>query len=85
MTDLPTADIEVVKNKLAAADVAFVAKRDGVPQAVVYFSCSTITNASFLVEIKFKAGLNIVKLTIKSPAKPLSELCKVALTKVLLA
>ena len=39
ISDLPTADIEAIKNKFAAVDVAFVAKRDvpgpdGVPQVI---------------------------------------------------
>ena len=82
-------DIEVIKSKLAARDVAFVAKRD-VPgqegqQSVAYFTCKTITNSTFLVELKFKTGVNLCKVTIKSPNKALSELCKVTVAKIISA
>jgi hypothetical protein len=82
-------DIEAVKAKLAAKDIAFVTKRD-VPgqegqQVAVYFCARTVTNASLLVELKFKSGMNICKVTVKSPNKGLSELCKTAVSKILLA
>jgi hypothetical protein len=87
-TDLPTVDIEAVKSKLAAKDIAFVTKRD-VPgqegqQVAVYFSARTVTNASLLIELKFKTGMNICKVTVKSTNKGLSELCKAAVAKLLL-
>jgi hypothetical protein len=85
-TDLPTIDVEAIKSKLAAQSIAFVAQRD-VPgqegQSVVYFSCRTVTNASFLVELKFKRGVNVCKVTVKSPNKALSELCKVTVAKLI--
>jgi hypothetical protein len=85
---LPTVDIEAVKSKLAAKDISFVTKRD-VPgqegqQVAVYFSARTVTNASLLIELKFKTGMNICKVTVKSTNKGLSELCKVAVAKLLL-
>jgi len=88
VNDLPTVDIEAIKAKLAAYDVAFVLKRD-VPgqegqQVAVYFSARTVTNAALLIELKFKTGMNICKVTIKSNNKGLSELCKVAIAKLLL-
>jgi Beta2-adaptin appendage, C-terminal sub-domain len=87
--DLPTVDIEKIKSKLAGCDVSFVAKRDvpgadGQPQSAVYFSCTTIPNNSFLVELKFKSGMNLCKVTVKSSNKVLSELCKVTIAKVLM-
>ncbi len=78
--------MEVIKSKLTTKNIAFVAQRD-VPgqdgQIVLYFSCRTVTNASFLVELKFKQGLNVCKLTVKSPNKALSDLCKVTVAKLL--
>lgn len=84
--DLATVDVEGMKGKLSAHNIAFVAQRD-VPgqegQFVVYFSCKTVTNASFLVELKFKRGMNVCKVTVKSPNKGLSELCKVTVVKLI--
>lgn len=86
VNDLPSVDIEVIKAKLGARDIAFVAKRD-VPgqegQQAVYFSARTVTNASLLIELKFKTGMNLCKVTVKSANKGLSELCKVAVAKLL--
>jgi hypothetical protein len=84
VSDLPSVDIEVVKAKLGS-DFAFVVKRD-LPggQTAVYFNAKTVTNASLLVELKFKAGLNVCKVTVKSANKALSELCKVAVGKLLI-
>lgn len=82
-------DIEAIKAKLGAKDIAFVTKRD-VPgqegqQVAVYFSARTVTNASLLIELKFKTGMNICKVTVKSTNKGLSELCKTAVGKLLVA
>lgn len=82
-------DIEAVKAKLAAKDIAFVTKRD-VPgqegqQVAVYFSARTVTNVVLLIELKFKTGLNICKVSVRSPNKGLSELCKTAVSKLVLA
>ena len=87
LLDLPSVDIEAIKAKLTAKDIAFVAKRD-VPgqegqQVAVYFCARTVTNASLLIELKFKTGMNICKVTVKSSNKGLSELCKLAVAKLL--
>jgi len=86
VNNLPTVDVEAIKAKLSAHNVTFVAQRD-VPgqdgQFVVYYSCKTVTNASFLVELKFKRGMNVCKVTVKSPNKGLSELCKVTVVKLI--
>jgi phage terminase large subunit-like protein len=87
---LPTVDIDRIKEKLAECYINFVAKRDlpgadGQPQSAVYFSCVTITNNSFLIELKFKGDMNLCKVTVKSTNKGLSELCKVTVAKVLMA
>ena len=91
--DLPTTDVEKIKSKLSAYDVAFVAIRDvpgpdGSAQSAAvaaYFSCTTITNNSFLVELKFKTGMNLCKVTVKSANKSLSDSCKVTVVKLLMA
>lgn len=88
VNDLPTVDLEVIKSKLAAKDIAFVAKRD-VPgqegqQVAVYFFARTVTNAQLFIELKFKTGLNLAKVTVRSANKHLSELCKVAVAKLLI-
>ena len=79
-------DVEVIKNKLSSRDISFVAQRE-VPnqegQSVVYFTCRTVTNASFLVELKFKRGMNVCKVTVKSPNRGLSELCKVTVARII--
>ena len=72
-------DVEVIKRKLQAHDVAFVATRE-IPgqqgQIAAFFSSQTINNTVFLIELKFKSGMNICKITIRSPNKTLSEICK---------
>lgn len=84
--DLPSSDIEVIKRKLVAKDIAFVAQRD-VPgqegQVVVYFSTRTVTNVAFLIELKFKAGYNVCKVTVKCVNKGMAELCKNAVAKLI--
>ena len=87
LNDLPTADPQAVKAKLAAKDVAFVAERPipNTDTSAAYFSIRTVTNAQFLVELKFKAGSNLCKVTVKSPSKPLSEFVKAAVAKIISA
>jgi len=88
INDIPNVQIEVIKSKLTSKNIAFVAQRD-VPgqegQIVLYFNCQTVTNVAFLVELKFKAGLNMCKLTVKSNNKQLSELCKVAVGQLIVS
>lgn len=84
VNDLPTTDIEAVKAKLGAHNVNFSAAKEVQPgQHVVYFSCKTVTNSSFLVELKFKAGMNVAKVSVRSSNKALSELCKAMVGKLL--
>ena len=88
VNDMPTADPTAVQAKLAAIDVSFVTQRnvpgaDGVQQAAVYFTCTTDRQRYLLVEIKFKAGFNLCKVTVRSQNKAMSELCKVAISKLL--
>lgn len=86
VNDLPSSDVELVKKKLIANDVAFVVQRD-VPgqegQVVVYFSTRTITNVGFLIELKLKSGYNVCKLTVKSSNKPMAELCKSTVARLI--
>jgi len=86
INDLPSVNIEAIKSKLTSKNISFVAQRD-VPgqdgQIVLYFSCKTVTNVPFLIELKFKQGFNMCKLTIKSSNKVLSELCKVTVAKII--
>jgi len=86
LNDLPTADIQAVKGKLAAIDVAFVAERPipGSDHTAVYFTAKTITNAAFLVELKFKQGANLCKITIKSSNKAHSEFVKNGVAKAIM-
>jgi len=84
---LPTADIGAVKAKLAAKDVVFVAERviPGSDHTAVYLTAKTVTNQQYLVELKFKAGSNICKVTVKSPSRAFSELIKVGVSKAVMA
>ncbi|KAJ1413438.1 adaptin N terminal region-domain-containing protein [Ochromonadaceae sp. CCMP2298] len=83
LATLPTVDIETVKAKLV--DISFVVKKD-LPdgqQTAVYFAAKTVTNVPLLVELKLKVGMSVCKVTVKSANKALSELCKVAVVKLL--
>ena len=85
--DLPTVDIEAIKSKLAAKDVVFVAKRDipgQVGQVSVFFSVNLVNNQAFFVELKFKAGLNVCKVVVRSPNKAYSELVKTTVARLVL-
>ena len=76
-----------VKAKLAAKDIVFIAER-AVPnsdQTAVYFTAKIVTNQQFLVELKFKAGANICKVTVKSPSRAMSELVKTGVARVVSA
>jgi len=85
--DLPTADVQAIKGKLAAADVAFVAERPipGSDHTAVYFVVKTVTQAQFFVELKFKQGANLCKITVKSAIKAQSEFVKNGIAKLLMA
>lgn len=86
VNDLSSVDVDVIKGKLAPHQIAFVSKRDipgQVGQSAAYFTCKTISNATFLVELKFKQGMNICKVTVKSPNKNLSELCKATVARLI--
>jgi hypothetical protein len=80
-------DVEVIKHKLSHKEIVFIAKREIAEgqQIVAYFSAKTVTNEIFLIELKFKTGLNVSKVTVKSQNKIHSEIIKVAVSKVLVS
>ena len=85
---MPSTDPEVIQQKLTAKNICFVANRE-VPgqegQTVSFFSCRTMTNASFLVELKFRKGFNACKVTVKSPNKAMSDLLKSTVARIVVA
>ncbi|RYG63575.1 hypothetical protein EON64_15655 [archaeon] len=85
--DLPTIELEVIKQKLQAKDVCFVVTRDIPGQEgtkAAYFLARNINGVVFYVELKFKAGMNVCKISLKSANKALAEHLKVALAKTLM-
>ncbi len=81
-------DIDAIKAKLAAHDVSFILRRDvtaGDAFTSVFFLCKSVNNVNFYVELKFKPGMNISKVTVKSASKALSEHCKLAIQKIITA
>lgn len=82
--DIHGADAEVIKLKLQAHDISFVALRD-LPgtdgQQAAFFYCKTTTNVQLVIEIKLKKGMNVAKVTVKSSNKVMSEICKQAVVK----
>jgi hypothetical protein len=79
-------DIEMLKSKLAAWDVSFSVVREVPGQAgqiSAFFSCKTITNFQFVIELKLKSGLKACKVTVRSQSRVLSEHCKNAIVKII--
>jgi hypothetical protein len=77
----------VIKTKLTSKDLIFVVRRDIPGQAgqlALYFTATTVTNSTFLVELKLKAGMNVCKVAVRSPNKTLSELCKLTVARLVL-
>lgn len=85
--DLPTIDQEAIKAKLTAKDLAFIVTRD-IPglegQRAAYYLAKTAAGLLLYVELKFKAGMNVCKITVKSSNKAMSEHCKVTVAKILM-
>mmetsp|Transcript_17895 Transcript_17895/g.28282 ORF Transcript_17895/g.28282 Transcript_17895/m.28282 type:complete len:212 (-) Transcript_17895:329-964(-) len=83
---LPTADVDALSRKLAAANVAFVARRQQPPSDdVVYYSARTLTNLQFLIELTFRQGVpNACKLCVKTQAQGYQQLCLNAIQGLLL-
>ncbi len=83
--DLPTLDFEIIKTNLSKNCISFVVTRDlGQDQRAMYFSIKVIGGAAFLVELKFKAGMNVCKITVKSSTKTLSESIRNFVEKVIM-
>lgn len=87
--NLPSVDIDAITSKLAAKKITFVTKRD-IPgqagQVSVFYSAVTIqSDMLFLVELKFKQGISICKITVRSQSTNLSELCKQSVKEILLS
>jgi AP-1 complex subunit beta-1 len=89
VSGLPTVDVDAVSAKLAAKKICFVTKRDipgQVGQVSVFYSAVTLqSDMLFLIELKFKQGVAICKVTVRSSSKNLSELCKQLVKETLLA
>ncbi|GMI02618.1 hypothetical protein TrVE_jg13802 [Triparma verrucosa] len=81
---LTTSSIEAIIQKFASANIFQIARRP-VPnqpgQEVVYFSCKTMTQHSFLAELTFKEDVMACKLCVKSEATAYAALAKEALER----
>ncbi len=88
LVDLPTLDLSVIQSKLAARHITFVVNRD-LPgqdgQKAVYYFARTLNDVNFLIELKFKAGMNVCKVSVRSSSKAVAEYCKLSVAKILLA
>jgi hypothetical protein len=84
--DLTTVDPDSFKNKLLSSGFSFVTVRD-LPgqdgQRAFYYFAKLFSNAPLYVELKFKAGVNACKVTVKSSSKSSAEFSKFGLVKVL--
>lgn len=84
--DLPTADPTAVQTKVTARGYFFVVNRD-LPgqdgQRAAYYHLKLLNGGSSLVELKFKAGMNVCKISARSSSKVVAEACKVAFGKIL--
>lgn len=81
---MPSTDLELIKRKLSSHNVNFVTRRDLQPgQYAAFFAARTLSNQSFIIEIKFKEGMNISKVSVRSNNKALSELCKASIAKLI--
>jgi AP-1 complex subunit beta-1 len=84
VSNVSVPNMEDVKAKLGAQRVAFCVQRQlGEDQFMQYFSCQTITGTALVVEIKYKQGLAMCKVTVKSPVPALSSLVKTTVAAAL--
>mmetsp|Transcript_25067 Transcript_25067/g.99696 ORF Transcript_25067/g.99696 Transcript_25067/m.99696 type:complete len:979 (-) Transcript_25067:185-3121(-) len=86
--NLPTSGVEETCAKLQARNAFHVARRavpGAVGQEVVFLNIKTIgpQGHQFLVELTFKAGLNAVKVCVKTTAQPFANLAKAAIEDIL--
>ena len=86
VVEVGNAQIDSVISYFGLANVFMIARRP-VPgasgQEVVYFSCKTVTNWTFLAELTFTQYVSSVKLCVKTEATPYSHCAKDALTRLL--
>lgn len=85
-TDLPTTDAAEIQQKLNSKDICFVTSREVPGQdgtTAMFFSCRTVTNASFLVELKLRRGFNACRVAVKSPNKAMSDLLKTTVARLI--
>ena len=87
MSNLPTADIAEVKKKLTVHGGSVVAERLFQVLTKLLYTSGYVSPAAgiLLLEIKFKAGANLVKVTVKSPAKDQSEAVRATVERLLKA
>ena len=86
VNNVSSTDPAFVKSRMASFNLSFIAERQipGTDQTAVYFCAKTAYPAiTYLVEIKFKAGVSIAKVTVKSPTTALSDVVKTAVAKIL--
>lgn len=85
-TDVPAVDPESFKSKLLSKSFSFVVARD-LPgqdgQKAFYYFAKLVSNVALYVELKFKAGVNACKVTVKSNVKSNAEYGKTAVVKLL--
>jgi len=85
--DLPTADPTAIQAKVTTRGYFFVVNRD-LPgqdgQRAAYYHSKLLNGGSCLVELKFKAGMNVCKISARSSSKIVAEACKVAFGKILI-
>ena len=82
---MPTTDIEAVKQKFSSNNLTFIASRPipNTDQTAVYFAGKVAyPSTDFYIEVKFKAGANICKVTVKSTSNPQSEIVKAAVARI---
>lgn len=85
VNNVPTTETAVVKEIFASNNLAFIADRQipNTDQTAVYFAAKTaFPDVTYLVEVKFKAGASICKVTVKSPNTTLSNVIKTAVARI---
>eukprot|EP00605_Chrysophyceae_sp_TOSAG23-4_P000046 GSChrysophyteH1.ASY1.ANO1.48.1 assembled CDS len=85
VNNVPTTDIEAVKQKFSSNNLTFIASRPipNTDQTAVYFAGKVAyPSTDFYIEVKFKAGANICKVTVKSTSNPQSEIVKAAVARI---
>ena len=88
VNNIKSIDVEYLKDKLCSNNdnsINFVLKRD-IPgadgQSAIYFASSSTSGELVLTEIKTKVGMSVVKVSVRSPSKGLSEIVKSFVAKL---